>query len=82
MTALKDPSSDIAQQLLSSERLLNGLHEPWWARQSPGDDLPKSDKPLPTLITIPEAMLTPTTNRPLLVYNIAYVWWVYTALFY
>ncbi|KAF5336161.1 hypothetical protein D9611_006356 [Ephemerocybe angulata] len=81
MIAMRDPSSEIAQQLLSSQELRENLREPWWTRTRVPDDpnIPRSDtQEEPTMMTIPESMLKPVPNRPLLVYNLASICLGYT----
>ncbi|RXW23049.1 hypothetical protein EST38_g2810 [Candolleomyces aberdarensis] len=72
LQAVNDPSSEVAQQLLSSDELRKNLREPWWKVSNLPDDpiLPRHQVEEPSLIDIPDSMLKPVPNRPLLVYNI------------
>lgn len=74
---INDPSSDIAQQLLSSEELLGTLREPWWKRSESPDDptIPRNHhREQPSMMQIPGSMLKLVPNRPLLIYNLASIW--------
>ena len=81
LQAVNDPSSEVAQQLLSSDELRKNLREPWWKVSSLPDDpiLPRHQvEAVPAMIDIPDSMLKPIPNRPLLVYNIVSIWYVPT----
>ena len=78
LQTVNNPSSEVAQQLLSSDELRKNLREPWWKVSSLSDDptLPRRQAGEPAIIDIPDAMLKPIPNRPLLVYNIVSIWYV------
>ncbi|TFK26230.1 hypothetical protein FA15DRAFT_588812, partial [Coprinopsis marcescibilis] len=80
--ALNDPSSELAQQLLSSDELHKQISEPWWARVDlvPEEEAVKRsnvDHQPRISFSIPEALLKPVPNRPLLAYNISAISIVY-----
>jgi hypothetical protein len=81
LQAVNDPSSEVAQQLLSSDELRKNLREPWWKVSNLPNDptLPRNQvEAEPTMIDIPNSMLKPIPNRPLLVYNIVSIRYVPT----
>lgn len=86
MKVFNDPTSELAQQLLSSEQLDKEIQDPWWQRpnvtEDDSDDLRFSydqrtghrygDRP--SLIHIPETMVKPLAAGRSLVYNILSIW--------
>ncbi|KAH6916035.1 hypothetical protein BKA70DRAFT_1254575 [Coprinopsis sp. MPI-PUGE-AT-0042] len=70
--AVNDPSSELAQKLLSEEELHKHFADPWWTCLPIDRDTDNPSFP-PTTMDIPEALLKPVPNRPLLAYNIAAV---------
>lgn len=76
MKAISDPSSELAQQLLASEVLRENLCEPWWDQDDLPDDPTITRHQEPAMMDIPEALLKPIPNRPLLVYNVTSIWCV------
>ncbi|KAF8889331.1 hypothetical protein BD779DRAFT_340036 [Infundibulicybe gibba] len=79
MKALGDPSSDLAQELLSNEVLENGRQEPWWEAPTPAlPATPKSrfGRPFgrrPDVMSIPPTLLKPYSGGTPLIYNICAV---------
>lgn len=79
LKAMSDPSSELAQQLLSLDELQNQISEPWWT------SLPvvptnrfSTDKVTypPSEMEIPASLLKPIPGRPLLAYNLAAIGFV------
>ncbi|EAU90306.2 hypothetical protein CC1G_08988 [Coprinopsis cinerea okayama7 len=60
LKAVNDPSSELAQQLLSREEIQ--IQQPWWTLENVYP---------PTKMEIPEGLLKPVSNRPLLAYNLS-----------
>lgn len=83
-----DPTSELAQQLLSSEQLENVIQEPWWEVSVVGEGkdhtFPQSrDEPVPrrfdagpNMMKIPLSMVKPITSGHPLVYNMCAIWYV------
>lgn len=78
--AFRDPSSELAQQLLVTEELEKQRQQPWWeAPLFPTDEsiskfVRKRYDGKPVGMHVPEEMVKPLDNRPYLVYNICAVW--------
>ncbi|KAI0337402.1 hypothetical protein BDW22DRAFT_1415935 [Trametopsis cervina] len=77
LSALNDPSSEVAQSLLASESLSDGIVSPWWEGSSsppPSSQLHKRYGHKPQMLTIPPAVLTAasqqTSTGPSLLFNI------------
>ncbi|KIJ59233.1 hypothetical protein HYDPIDRAFT_101098 [Hydnomerulius pinastri MD-312] len=75
--ALKDPSSELAQQLLASTELDRTRQAPWWEVPSVDKD---SSGPVevryghkPELMDVPKSLVKPNPNGPTLLYNICAV---------
>lgn len=77
-----DPTSELAQQLLSSERLETEIQEPWWEALvagkaeddaplgSRGQFVPRRSGTRPNMMKIPASMVKPIPSGHPLVYNI------------
>lgn len=75
LRTLQDPNSEVAKELLASEELRKNIREPWWEdRRSRDEHGEPSEEPV--MMAIPVALLKPVPNRPLLVYNLAAIWYV------
>ncbi|GJE90294.1 hypothetical protein PsYK624_064230 [Phanerochaete sordida] len=80
LKALNDPSSDLAQQLLTSEDFAKQIVEPWWEQPPDPENAPQRSGTRtrygapPTLISIPPAALNASAGAaasgPSLLYNI------------
>ncbi|KAH7885856.1 hypothetical protein F5I97DRAFT_2023344 [Phlebopus sp. FC_14] len=73
--AVKDPSSELAQQLLASAELEQTRQKPWWEATSVGHtELKDFDGvqygPKPELMEVPPNMIKPNLRGPSLLYNI------------
>jgi len=88
MKLFNDPASELAQQLLSSERLENEIQGPWWEvsvtgegedhtfPQSRGQPVPRRSGARPNMMKIPLSMVRPITSGRPLVYNMCAIWYV------
>ncbi|KAF8347773.1 hypothetical protein F5887DRAFT_1060585 [Amanita rubescens] len=83
MEVLRDPSSELAQQLLSSEELEKSRRKPWWEESEieGEEDTNHPSKTRPEVVLVPSSMVKPVHASPSLVYNvcaicIAYVYTV------
>jgi hypothetical protein len=79
-----DPTSELAQQLLSSEQLENEIQEPWWevlVPQSRGQPVPRRFGARPNMMKIPLSMVRPITSGHPLVYNMCAIWCVRIVFF-
>lgn len=93
MSALRDPSNELAQQLLASEHLETERVEPWWDK--PSDSLENEDSEqekggtstgkqarrfgsLPEAMTIPQSLVTSQQGGNPLIYNIVELLYVQT----
>jgi hypothetical protein len=81
MKALDDPTSELAQQLLTSEELENERREPWWESPEVRDletdvDLDARQRygKRPHAIRVPSGMVKPLPHGPPLLYNICGLW--------
>lgn len=83
-----DPNSDLAQQLLSSERLEKEIQEPWWEAPIAGEDegtfpqncgqsVPRRSGARPDMMKIPASMVKPIPSGHPLVYNMCAIWSVH-----
>ncbi|KAJ8462456.1 hypothetical protein ONZ45_g17926 [Pleurotus djamor] len=68
--ALQDPSSELTQQLLFSERLEKDIQTPWWNAE-------EGTKNTPSAMTVPSGMVNPQLQGPPLIYNLAALLIVY-----
>ena len=84
LAALRDPTSELAQQLLTSEQLENDRVAPWWDNEddiSIGDSPDSSTSPRgkrqarfghhPEVMDIPQQLQTPQSRNPLLYNTVA-----------
>ncbi|KDR80603.1 hypothetical protein GALMADRAFT_222197 [Galerina marginata CBS 339.88] len=72
--AFDDPTSELAQQLLSSEQLEKEIQEPWWEAPTVDDsetidDIVRRHGTRPDLMSIPTSMVKPIPTGHPLVYN-------------
>jgi hypothetical protein len=86
MKVFKDPTSELAQQLLSSERLETEIQEPWWEAsvagegedvtfsQRRGQPVPRRSGARPNMMKIPLSMVKPIPSGHPLVYNMCAIW--------
>ena len=87
-----DPTSELAQQLLSSEQLEKETREPWW--EAPNNDEDSEEDAAvqilrrgrqyghrPTFMDIPELMVKPSALEHPLIYNICAIWSVHFSHF-
>jgi hypothetical protein len=77
LKAVDNPSSELAQQLLSSEELENDSTGPWWEAQAINDATPVKSKrfgPPPVVMTVPPTMTRPLAKGPTLIYNVLSIW--------
>lgn len=76
MEMLRDPNSELAQQLLSSEELEKSRRKPWWEESDIEDeeDTNHLSKTRPEVILIPSSMVKPVPTSPPLVYNVCAIW--------
>ncbi|KAG1723832.1 uncharacterized protein EDB91DRAFT_1240029 [Suillus paluster] len=77
--ALRDPTSQLAQQLLSSEELQSVRLEPWWEAPlegSPSGGMRYGSKP--ALMEVPLNLIKRQSSSPALMYNICAVLVAYT----
>lgn len=87
-----DPTSELAQQLLSSEQLEKETREPWW--EAPNNDEDSEEDAAvqilrrgrqyghrPTFMDIPELMVKPFALEHPLIYNICAIWSVHFSHF-
>lgn len=86
MKLFNDPTSELAQQLLSSERLETEIQEPWWETsiagegeddtfpQSRGQLVPRRSGARPNMMKIPLSMVKPIPSGHPLVYNMCAIW--------
>ena len=87
-----DPTSELAQQLLSSEQLETDIKEPWWkasvaeeyeddaSPQSRDQALPRRSGAQPNMMKIPVSMVKPIPSGHPLVYNMCAIWSVHIVL--
>ncbi|KIJ34956.1 hypothetical protein M422DRAFT_262918 [Sphaerobolus stellatus SS14] len=72
LKAMKDPESELAQQLLASEELHRNLHKPWWESPSLDEETLEQTseygKP-PKTMAIPENLILVAVKAPI-IYNI------------
>lgn len=70
MKAFQNPTSELSQQLLASPELEKEITGPWWEFPSNTTEAAHIlHGPKPEGIPIPDAMLTPITDGPPLIYN-------------
>ncbi|KAG1728095.1 hypothetical protein EDB19DRAFT_169255 [Suillus lakei] len=72
--ALRDPTSQLAQQLLSSEELQSVRQEPWWEASlegSPGGSMRYGSEP--ALVEVPLNLVKRQSSGPSLIYNVCAV---------
>ena len=75
-----DPTSELAQQLLSSDQLEKEIKEPWWEAPSienGGEAYPSGARqhgPRPHMMDIPASMIKPVPTGHPLVYNMSAIW--------
>lgn len=75
MKAFQNPTSELSQQLLASPELEKEITAPWWEFPSNTTEATHIlHGPKPEGIPIPDTMLRPTTDGPLLVYNVSAIW--------
>lgn len=86
-----DPTSELAQQLLSSEQLEKEIQEPWWEApntdEDGGEDAVQNLRPgrqygeRPTFMDIPGLMVKPFALEHPFIYNICAIWSVFSSHF-
>jgi hypothetical protein len=74
MEVLRDPSSELAQQLLSSEELEKSRRKPWWEESEIEDDEEDRNHLWPEVILVPSSMVKSVPTSPSLVYNVCAIW--------
>lgn len=74
--ALEDPSSQLAQELLTSERLEQGIKQPWWEAPVLNEDGLRRFGSKPEMLEIPPSMIQPIPVGHPLIYNICALWCV------
>ena len=82
LKAVRDPSSELAQQLLSSVELQQKHRKPWWKSPLLGNDDDNSEASkeygvLPKMMSISQSLTTPemvSESSRFLVYNILALW--------
>jgi len=86
MKLFNNPTSELAQQLLSSEQLETNIKEPWWkasvaeeyeddtSPQSCDQPPPRRSGPRPNIMKIPVSMVKPIPSGHPLVYNMCAIW--------
>jgi len=72
--ALEDPSSELAQTLLTSKQLQVEIEQPWWINGA--EDLSREVEKRPTPIRVPQSMVKSIPPGHPLVYNLLAIWWV------
>ena len=74
ITALNNPTGELAQQLLASESVEKGIQDPWWEvkddSQFKEDFFPPRQKAKPRIMEVPLSMINPNPTGHPLVYNI------------
>ena len=71
ITALNDPTGELAQQLLASESLEKEIQSPWWEIPRPSeDDRQTRHDAKPRMMKVPMSMINPNRTGHPLVYNI------------
>lgn len=87
MKALDDPSSELAQQLLSSEQLEEEIKVPWWEGPTIEGESEISEGPphrrgsRPRMMDIPTSMVKPIPTGHPLIYNMCAIWYLFSAAF-
>lgn len=72
--ALRDPTSQLAQQLLSSEELQSVRREPWWEVSLEGSSSASTRYgPQPALMEVPRNLIKRQASSPSLIYNVCAV---------
>ena len=74
--ALEDPSSQLAQELLASERLEKEIKQPWWKAPVLDEDGLRRFGSKPEMLEIPPSMIQPIPVGHPLVYNTCALWCV------
>jgi len=86
MKVFSNPNSELALQLLSSERLEKEIKKPWWETSVGGEDeeetFPQSRSSThPNMMKIPASMVKPVPSGHPLVYNMCAIWSVHVVVF-
>ncbi|KAF8717518.1 hypothetical protein AX14_012166 [Amanita brunnescens Koide BX004] len=68
METLRDPNSELTQQLLSSEELERNRRKPWWEESDIEDK--EGISRWPQAMMVPVSMVRPVPTSPSLVYNV------------
>ncbi len=81
MKALKNPTGELAQELLANEQVEKEIQGPWWEAPALSDNGQFSDDGLsrcfgskPEIVEIPPSLLKPIPAGHSLLYNICAVW--------